>query len=116
MLMVSRIGVIIIGIISLLIAVTLKGIIASLLLGYTVYTSGLVIPVLLGFYSKRLKLNSFGVIAAVVGGGGMGLVLKLAGYNNLSLLTLPLSALLLFGGSYVARCVYEKGSGRVVQT
>ena len=116
LLMVSRIGVIVIGIISLLIALTLKGIIASLLLGYTVYTSGLVIPVILGFYSKRLKLNRFGVIAAVVGGGGMGLVLKLSGYNNLSLLTFPLSALLLFGGSYLARCVSEKGTTGIVQT
>ncbi len=116
LLMVSRISVIIIGLISLLIAVSLKGIIASLLLGYTVYTSGLVVPVLLGFYSKRLKLNSFGVIAAVVGGGGTGLVLKLSGHDNLSLLTLPLSALLLFGGSYIARFVNEKANKRIVQT
>ncbi|MBN2687965.1 MAG: sodium:solute symporter family protein, partial [Deltaproteobacteria bacterium] len=116
LLLVSRIGVVIIGAISLLIAVTLKGIIASLLLGYTVYTSGLVIPVLLGFYSKHLKLNSFGVIAAVVGGGGMGLLLKLSGYNNLSLMTLPLSALLLFGGSYCSRYVGVKETGSIVQT
>jgi SSS family solute:Na+ symporter len=116
LLLVSRISVVIIGAISLLIAVTLKGIIASLLLGYTVYTSGLVIPVLLGFYSKHLKINSFGVIAAVVGGGGMGLLLKLSGYNNLSLMTLPLSALLLFGGSYCARYAGVKETGGIVQT
>ena len=116
LLMVSRLGVIIIGMISLLIAMKLKGVITSLLLGYTVYTSGLVVPVLFGFYSKRLKLNSFGVIAAVIGGGGMGLVLKLSGYTTLSLLTLPLSALLLFGGSYIARSMNEKDTDKIVQT
>jgi ABC-type methionine transport system permease subunit len=75
-----------------------------------------VIPVLLGFYSKYLKLNSFGVIAAVVGGGGMGLLLKLSGYSSLSLTTLPLSALLLFGGSYCARYVSAKDTGSIVRT
>jgi len=110
LLMITRIGVIIVGIISLLIALKLKGIIASLLLGYTVYTSGLVIPVLLGFYAKSLNLNAVGVIAAVVGGGGMGLFLKLSGYNNLSLLTLPVSAFLLFAGSYTAHFLKGKES------
>lgn len=116
LLLITRGGVVIIGIISLLIALKLKGVIASLLLGYTVYTSGLVIPVLLGFYSKRLKLNTFGVIAAVIGGGGTGLFLKLSGYNNLSLLTFPISALLLFGGSYVARSLGSRVSEKVLQT
>lgn len=110
LLMITRIGVIIIGIISLLIALKLKGIIASLLLGYTVYTSGLVIPVLLGFYAKSLKLNAVGVIAAIVGGGGMGLFLKLSGHNNLALLTLPVSAFLLFAGSYSAHFLKGKES------
>ena len=110
LLMITRIGVIIIGIISLLIALKLKGIIASLLLGYTVYTSGLVIPVLLGFYAKSLKLNAVGVIAAIAGGGGMGLFLKLSGHNNLALLTLPVSAFLLFAGSYSAHFLKGKES------
>ena len=110
LLMITRIGVIIIGIISLLIALKLKGIIASLLLGYTVYTSGLVIPVLLGFYAKSLKLNAVGVIAAIIGGGGMGLFLKLSEYNNLALLTLPVSAFLLFAGSYAAHFLKGKES------
>lgn len=110
LLMITRIGVIIIGIISLLIALKLKGIIASLLLGYTVYTSGLVIPVLLGFYAKSLKLNAAGVIAAIAGGGGMGLFLKLSGHNNLALLTLPVSAFLLFAGSYSGHLLKGKKS------
>jgi len=105
LLFMSRVGVVVIGMVSLLIALKLKGIIASLLLGYTVYTGGLVVPVLMGFYAKRLKLNAYGVIAAIIGGGGMGLFCKLTGYGNLALLTLPVSAFLLFLGSYAARHV-----------
>lgn len=116
LLMITRIGVIVIGVISLFIALKLKGIITSLLLGYTVYTSGLVIPVLLGFYAKNLKLNTTGVIAAVVGGGGMGLVLKLSGYNNLALLTFPVSAVLLFSGSYLSRLMEGNETAETVET
>ena len=116
LLMITRIGVIVIGIISLFIALKLKGIITSLLLGYTVYTSGLVIPVLLGFYAKSLKLNTSGVIAAVVGGGGMGLLLKLSGYNNLALLTFPVSAILLFSGSYLSRLIEGAKTAETVET
>jgi SSS family solute:Na+ symporter len=116
LLMITRIGVIVLGVISLFIALKLKGIIASLLLGYTVYTSGLVIPVLFGFYAKNLKLNTTGVIAAVVGGGGMGLMLKLSGHNNLALLTFPVSALLLFSGSYLSHLMKGKETAETVKT
>jgi SSS family solute:Na+ symporter len=114
--MITRIGVIVIGVISLLIALKLKGIISSLLLGYTVYTSGLVIPVLFGFYAKNLKLSTTGVIAAVVGGGGMGLILKLSGHHNLALLTFPVSALLLFSGSYLSHLIEGKETAETVKT
>ncbi|MBN2397468.1 MAG: sodium:solute symporter family protein, partial [Deltaproteobacteria bacterium] len=60
LLRVSRICVIITGIASLLIALRLQGVIASLLLGYTVYSAGLVIPILLGFYARRFGLNAAG--------------------------------------------------------
>jgi SSS family solute:Na+ symporter len=111
LLAITRIGVIVIGIISLLIALKLRGVIASLLLGYTVYTGGLVMPVLFGFYRKKLQLNALGVIAAIAGGGGMGLFLKLSGHNDLALLTFPVSAILLFAGSYAARFMGKKKAG-----
>lgn len=105
LLTISRICIITIGILSLVIALKVKGIITSLLLGYTVYSSGLVVPIILGFYRKRLKLNTFGAIVAVIGGGGLGLFLKLSGYNNLLLMTLPLSAFLLIAGSLIGRTI-----------
>ncbi|MEA3470262.1 MAG: sodium:solute symporter family protein [Thermodesulfobacteriota bacterium] len=105
LLIISRICVVAIGIVSLFIALKVKGIIVSLLLGYTVYSSGLIIPIILGFYKNRLKLNAFGAILAVIGGGGLGLYLKLSGYNDLLLLALPISALLLIAGSRVGNAI-----------
>jgi len=98
---ISRIFVIITGIASLVIALRLQGIIASLLLGYTIYSAGLVIPILLGFYTKRFGLNAAGAMTAIAGGGVSGLFLKLSGHDALLLCTMPLSAVLLFAGSYI---------------
>ncbi|MDD5723610.1 MAG: sodium:solute symporter family protein [Syntrophales bacterium] len=108
---VSRVCVIITGIFSLIIALKLQGIIASLLLGYTVYSAGLVIPILLGFYVHRFGLNAAGAIIAVTGGGASGLFLKLSGHDSLLLYTIPLSAVLLFAGSYIYRRSYMTGQG-----
>lgn len=99
MLALSRIMVVVIGIIAILIALKVQGIIHSLILAYTVYSSGVVIPLLFGFYARRLKLNGTGAIAAAVGGGLLGLGLKLAGMNDLVLISLPVSVFLLFAGS-----------------
>ena len=101
LLRISRVCVLVTGILSLIIALRLQGIIASLLLGYTVYAAGLVIPILLGFYARRLGLNAAGAIIAVTGGGASGLILKVSGHGALLLYTIPLSAALLFAGSYI---------------
>jgi hypothetical protein len=60
------------------------GIIDSLLTAYTVYSSGIAVPLVLGFYAQRLRLNGAGAIAASLGGGLLGLVLKLMGAGSLS--------------------------------
>ncbi len=100
LLRISRICVIVTGIASLVIALRLQGIIASLLLGYTIYSAGLVIPILFGFHAKKFGLNAAGATVAITGGGMSGLFLKLSGHDNLLLCTIPLSAVLLFAGSY----------------
>jgi SSS family solute:Na+ symporter len=104
----SRIGVIVVGLISLLIALKIKGIIASLLLGYTIYCGGLVIPVLMGFHKNELGLNTCGAISSIVGGGGLALFLKLSGNDDMLLVTIPVSAILLFTGSYAKRILYRQ--------
>jgi len=99
LLMLSRFFIALIGIISLILALKVKGIISSLLLGYTVYTSGLVFPALLGFYKDRLRLNKEGAILAMVAGGGLALSGKLMGLSDFGLYGFFLSGFLLIVGS-----------------
>ena len=99
LLLLSRIFIVLIGVFSLIIALRLKGVISSLLLGYTVYTSGLVLPILLGFYRHRLKLNREGTIVAMVTGGGMALAGKCMGLPDFGLYGFFLSGVILIAGS-----------------
>jgi len=95
LLFLSRFLIVVIGILSLAVALRLKGVISSLLLGYTVYTSGLVFPILLGFWRHKLKLNRGGAISAMVAGGGLALSGKLMGLNDFGLYGFFLSGLIL---------------------
>ena len=106
---ISRICVVVTGIASLVIALRLQGIIASLLLGYTIYSAGLVIPILFGFHAERFGLNAAGAMIAIAGGGVSGLFLKLSDHSALLLCTIPLSAALLFAGSYTWNRVHKTG-------
>jgi len=104
-LVVSRWGILVIGLCSLLLALALKGVISSLLFAYTIYTAGLTIPVIIGFYKKRLKVTSLGALAAVIGGGVSALISKLANIEYLDLGSLLISIFLLFAVSYIERKV-----------
>jgi SSS family solute:Na+ symporter len=97
----SRWGIVLLGICSLLLALALKGVISSLLFAYTVYTCGLVLPVLAGFYKDKLKVTSLGALAAIIGGGGMALVSKLFEIKYLDLGGLLASGVLLFLVSFI---------------
>jgi len=109
LLLLSRFFIVLIGVISVLVALRLKGVIPSLLLGYTIYTSGLVFPILLGFYRDQLKLNREGAISAMVIGGGVALIGKLMGLNDFGLYGFFLSGLVLMGGSRVFRLLKMRG-------
>ncbi len=100
-LLVSRIAIIIFGIVALLVAMHLKGIISSLFYSYTIFTSGIVVPVVAGFFKERLKVNSVGGLVAIVGGGGTALGIQLAEVENLELLGLGVCVILLFGVSWL---------------
>jgi len=99
-LQISRMGIIIIGLLALLIAFKFKSVISALLLSYTVFTSGLAIPVILGFYKERIKVNANGALAGLIGGGGTALIVKLSGIGErikgLNLLGLLVCLILLF--------------------
>jgi len=89
-------------------ALALKGVIASLLFAYTIFTCGLVVPVIAGFYQERLKATWQGALAAIIGGGAIGLMGKIPAVDvplkdDLGLIAFAVSAILLFAVSFVTR-------------
>jgi len=98
---ISRWGIVGLGLLSLLLALLLKGVISALLFAYTVYTSGLILPVLAGFYKDKLKVTPAGALAAIIGGGGVALVSKLMAIKYLDLGGLLVSGILLFLVSFI---------------
>ena len=99
----SRWAIILLGICALVVALMLKGIISALLFAYAIYTSGVIIPVIFGFFRDRLKVTSAGAMAALIGGGTVGLLSKLLPVKYLDLWALLLSGTLLFLVSYISR-------------
>ena len=119
-LLVSRIGVIVLGAIALVLALELKGIINSLLLAYTVFTSGVVLPVIAGFYKDKLKVNAIGAVVAIIGGGGTALAIKQlkithitlfgTSIGHMELLGFVVCLVLLFGVSWITRAFSRQRS------
>ena len=113
MLLVAKLGVIIIGALALIVALKASGIISTLKLAYTVFTSGVVLPVIAGFYKDKLKVNSIGAITAIIAGGGTALAVKQLHITHLDLfgqrighaelLGFVVCAVLLFGVSWITR-------------
>jgi len=105
----SRWLIIALGIISLAVALLLDQIISALVFAYTIYTCGIVLPVLAGFFRDRLRVTANGALAALAGGGGLALASKLADVKYLDLGALGLSAVLLFLVSFIDRRLRRPG-------
>ncbi len=102
----TRFNIVILGLLALGLAMILKGVISSLLFAYTIFTCGLVVPVIGGFCKDRLHLTPQGALAALIGGGTIGLLGKIPGLDvplkgDLGLIGFAASALLLFGVSFL---------------
>ena len=97
----SRWGIVGLGICSLVLALILKGVISALLFAYTVYTCGLILPVIAGFYKNRLRVTPTGALAAIIGGGSVALISKILDIKYLDLGGLLISGLLLFIVSFI---------------
>ncbi|MGB4653528.1 sodium:solute symporter family protein [Methanothrix sp.] len=95
----SRVAVIIAGVFALTFAVFIPNIIKALLIAYTVFTSGLFIPIIAGFYRKKLGLTSTGALWAIAGGGSTAILLG----QSYPLLGMAVSAALLFAVSWRKR-------------
>jgi SSS family solute:Na+ symporter len=79
----------------------LQDIVTAILFAFTVYTAGLILPVLAGFYKDKLKVTPAGALAAIIGGGGVALVSKLLAIKYLDLGGLLISGILLFLVSFI---------------
>lgn len=95
----SRLGTMIIGISALTLALTSPGIIATLMVVYTIFTGGMLVPVVAGFYRERLGLTSSGAIAALLGGGATAAIFS----QKYPLLGMAASAVLLIVISKIER-------------
>jgi SSS family solute:Na+ symporter len=104
----TRLNIILLGLLALGLAMIVKGVISSLLFAYTIFTCGLVVPVIAGFYKEKLKVTPRGALAALIGGGVVGLMGKIPGLDiplkgDLGLIGFAVSAVLLFGVSFLTR-------------
>ena len=107
-LLLTRLSLVGLGLIALGLALILRGVISSLLFAYTIFTCGLVVPVVAGFYKAKLKVTPRGALAALMGGGVIGLLGQLPGLDiplkaDLGLIGFAVSAVLLFGVSFLTR-------------
>ena len=103
----ARLSLIGLGLVALGLALALKGVIPSLLFAYTIFTCGLVIPVIAGFHKEKLKVTPRGALVALIVGGLVGLLGKVPGIDiplkeDLGLIGCAVSAVLLFGVSLLA--------------
>ncbi len=99
--LITRILIFIIGAASISITLYCGGIIKSMLFALTVYTTGLIIPVILGFYREKLKLNRYGAIAAVLTGSISAVTLKFLALNKYLLLIFPVVIIVIFAVSFI---------------
>jgi SSS family solute:Na+ symporter len=81
---ISRWMVVVLGVAALGLALKLTGVISALLFAYTIYTGGVIVPVIAGFYRNKLKITPAGALAAIIGGGATAIFSKLASLLDFS--------------------------------
>jgi SSS family solute:Na+ symporter len=100
----TRFSLVALAVLALGLALALKQVYSSLMFAYTIFTCGLVVPVIGGFYKQKLKVTPRGALAALIGGGITGLLGKIPALDiplkaDLGLIGFGVSAILLFGVS-----------------
>ncbi|MCJ7444688.1 MAG: sodium:solute symporter family protein [Methanotrichaceae archaeon] len=95
----SKMCIFVIGGLALLLAISSPSIIKTLMMAYTIFTGGLLVPVLAGFYRERLGLTPWGALIALLGGGITAMLLG----QKYPLLGMIVSAILLFSMSWMDR-------------
>jgi SSS family solute:Na+ symporter len=90
---ISKWSILAVGLAALGLALLLKGVISALLFAYTIYTCGVILPVIAGFYRGRLKITPHAALTAIIAGGLAGLAGKIWNIPYLDLGALLLSGL-----------------------
>ena len=107
--LISRLSVLAVGLAALWLAMILKGVISTIVFAYTIYTCGVIVPAIAGFYKNKLKVTSNAALAAIIGGGAAGLVSKLMSIKYLDVAAIGISLALLLVVSLVEnRIAYSK--------
>jgi len=104
----TRLSLVTLSIVALVLALASKKVYESLMFAYTIFTCGLIVPVIAGFYKEKLKVTPQGALAALIGGGMIGLLGKIPWLDvplreDLDLIGFAISAILLFAVSFLAK-------------
>jgi SSS family solute:Na+ symporter len=111
LLVITKWGIVVLGLVALAVALLLKEIISSLLYAYTIFTAGIIPIVIAGYYKDKLRVTNMGALTAIIGGGISGLIMKIYTGNLknantaalLNLLPLFIGVILLFTVSWLNR-------------
>ena len=111
LLVISKWGIVVLGLVALAVALQLKEIINSLMYAYTIFTAGIIPIVIAGFWKEKLKVTNMGALTAIIAGGTSALIMKIytGGLKNadtaalLNLIPLAVSTILLFAVSWCER-------------
>ena len=111
LLVITKWGIVVLGLVALAVALLLKEIISSLLYAYTIFTAGIIPIVIAGYYKEKLRVTNMGALTAIIGGGTSGLIMKIYTGNLknantaalLNLIPLFIGVILLFAVSWLNR-------------
>jgi len=71
---ISRVGIICFGLVALVLAFYFNDIVQTLQLAYTIFTAGLTLPIIFGFYKQKTKVTSNGAFFSLLLGGSISLI------------------------------------------
>jgi SSS family solute:Na+ symporter len=103
----TKVLVLVLGLVSWFIASRQAGIIASLLLAYSVFVGGVVFPTLFALFNNKLRIKPGAALLSVISGGGLALLTKINGGavfkgivqpQYFAILPLVVSVAILWGG------------------
>ena len=118
----SRIGVVILGLGALILSLEVythaaNGIISTIMWAYTIFTTGVIVPIAFGFYKEKLKLTAAGAMAAVIGGGLAGLSSKIFTHvKYLDIGALAIAIVLLFTVSFIDTRLKNSKTARITDS